>query len=469
MYNKEFSFIILTRNEEIHLPRLLTSILPLQAEVFVMDSGSSDQTLEICKDSHINTVFHTFENHPKQWHYALRAFEIRTPWVICLDADQVVSPQLQTLLSNFKSEDHEHINGIYFNRKNYFKGKWIRHGGYFPKYLLKMFRTTAGWSDLAENMDHRFIVSGKTTCWKEGYLIEENLKENEISFWISKHNTYSDLLATEEIERRQNIRKQSIKPSLFGTPDQKNAWLKRLWWHLPLHIRPFLYFIYRILLQRGLLDGKTGLIYHFLQGFWFRMIVDIKIEEKMSAYQDIPFQHKCQNPPAVRFTVCFLALFICFYGFHLGFIGLSSAGGFYSKTLDRHFNYIEAWRNFNIRTTAMILEYLEYKVTTTSSRLHVSGRAGFIMVYSCLGYGIMSFVSAFVLSYPKPLVSRIKFLLLCLSTIQTFNIFRLTMIALFDQTSFYFLPDHHVLYNTLLYILLSFFIFIWLDDPADKL
>lgn len=277
--NKEFSFIILTYNEEQHLPRLLASISLLKAPIYILDSGSTDQTLNIAEQYNAQIKINAFENHPKQWDFALKNFEITTPWIIGLDADHIVTPELFKLLKNFKNEDFAQINSIYFNRKNFFRGKWIRFGGYYPKYLLKMFRTGIGYSDLNENMDHRFIVPGKTIIWKKGHILEENLKENQISFWIAKHNIYSDLIAEEEIERKNNSRYQLIKPKFWGTPYERIAWFKKLWWKLPLGLRPFLYFSYRLFFKLGILDGATGILFHFLQGFWFRLIVDIKIKE----------------------------------------------------------------------------------------------------------------------------------------------------------------------------------------------
>ncbi len=275
----DFSFIILTFNEELHIPRLLESIKSLNAPTFVLDSGSTDRTLEICETYSVKVEYNLFENHPKQWDKALKTFEIETPWIIGLDADQIVTPELLERLKNFRDSDFTGINGIYFNRKNFFKGKWIRYGGYYPRYLLKMFRKGSGHSDLNENMDHRFIANGKTIVWKNGHILEENLKENKISFWISKHNHYSDLVAQEEVERMNNLRFQTIKPNFWGSPDERIASLKKLWWRLPLFLRPFLYFKYRMIFQLGILDGRTGILFHFLQGFWFRIIVDVKIAE----------------------------------------------------------------------------------------------------------------------------------------------------------------------------------------------
>jgi glycosyltransferase involved in cell wall biosynthesis len=279
--NPVFSFIVLTFNEQAHLPRLLNSIAQLNAPLFILDSGSTDNTLKIAEEFGATVLYNAFENHPKQWDFALKNFAVQTPWIIGLDADQIVTPELMDLLVNFKDEDHLAVNGIYFNRKNFFKGKWIKYGGYYPKYLLKMFRTGVGFSDTNENMDHRFLVPGKTLVWKKGHILEENLKENEISFWISKHNRYSDLVADEEIERMHQLRVQSLKPKLFGDPYQRIAFFKSLWWKMPRFVRPFMYFGYRMTFQLGFLDGRTGILFHFLQGFWFRLIVDVKITEKL--------------------------------------------------------------------------------------------------------------------------------------------------------------------------------------------
>lgn len=255
----------------------------LNAAICILDSGSTDQTLQIAEISGAQIKQHAFINHPQQWHHALEVFDINTPWVICIDADQIVTDELKQQLLNFRDEDYHDINGIYFNRKNYFKSTWIKHGGYFPFYLLKMFRYGIGYSDLNENMDHRFIVHGKTVLWKNSHLLEENLKENNIRFWIDKHNRYSDLLAHEEVERKLKFRTQTLRPKFRGSPDERTAWMKQLWWQMPLFVRPAVYFVYRYIFRLGILDGRQGFIFHFLQAFWFRLIVDIKIKEILNA------------------------------------------------------------------------------------------------------------------------------------------------------------------------------------------
>ncbi|MES2455198.1 MAG: glycosyltransferase [Bacteroidota bacterium] len=461
MTNPQFSFLILTLNEELNLPRLLNSIRSLQAKTYVLDSGSTDGTLEICKMHGINVKYQPFENHPKQWDIALRSFDIKTPWVICLDADQRLSAALLSRLSNFKDEDHQDLNGIYFNRKNYFKGKWIRFGGFYPKYLLKMFRYRSGYSDLTEHMDHRFQVPGKTSIWKTAHLIEENLKENQISFWITKHDRYSSLLAEQELRKKDNIKSTYIKPKPWRSPNERNAWLKNIWWHMPLYIRPLLYFSYRFIFRMGFLDGKTGVLFHFLQGFWFRLIVDMKIEEMENK------QSSRGTKISTHFIFRFLLLFSILYAFHLAVIGLTTPGGLYLTFADQHLNYIASWREFCISSTTSILEQLGYQTQTKSNGLSVKGHSGFRLIYSCLGYGVMSAFSAFVMVYPAKWHSKITFLTLGLLMIQILNICRLTMIALY-YTSGKYSFDHHLLFNCLLYGCVALTIYFFVNTTSRQ-
>ena len=113
--NKQFSFIIITFNEEIHLPRLLQSIKELDAEVFCFRfEGSTDKTIAIAEEFGAKVLHNAFENHPKQWDFALKNFPVQTPWVICLDADQTVTPELKKRLEDFRAEDFADVNGILF-------------------------------------------------------------------------------------------------------------------------------------------------------------------------------------------------------------------------------------------------------------------------------------------------------------------------------------------------------------------
>ena len=268
---KNLSIIILTYNEEQNLPKCLKSIEGLNADIYVIDSFSTDQTQFIAEKHYTTFIQHCFETHVKQWQFALSLPEIKSEWILGLDADQELSIELKEeikeIIQNKPAE-----NGFYICRRNYFLDKWIKYGGYYPRYLLKLFRKEFVYLDERELMDHHFYVNGSTAKLKFD-LSERNLNET-LSFWISKHNKYAAFQAQEEINA--NL---PFKGKFFGSQDEKRFFLKKIWNQSPLFIRPFAYFLYRYFIQLGFLDGKEGLIFHFLQGFWYRFLVDAKIYE----------------------------------------------------------------------------------------------------------------------------------------------------------------------------------------------
>jgi exosortase/archaeosortase family protein len=445
-----------------HLPRLLKSISGLNAPVFILDSGSTDNTVAIGESFGASILQHPFENHPTQWDYALKNFNIQTPWVICLDADQIVTPELSKYLETFRDENFREINGIYFNRKNFFKGNWIKHGGYAPFYLLKMVRYGIGYSDLNENMDHRLIVPGKIMIWKDGYILEENLKENKISFWIDKHNRYSDQVALEEVERMRQLRWQTIKPRFWGSPDERTARLKQLWWQLPRYVRPTLYFIYRMVFQLGILDGRTGIIFHFLQAFWFRLVVDIKIDEILQQQKSIPKTDYDRKNEPLRFVISFVVLFLSFYYFNIFYFGITNPGArHYNVFIAGHFNYISGLRWLLLHSSAQILNWLGYGAITNEYNLLVAGHGILQLIYSCLGLGVISFFAAFVLSYPKKWKSKIIFLAGGILGIEFLNIIRFILLALFWDKQNNKILDHHTIFNICIYVIIAISLYFW--------
>ena len=270
--------IVHTLNEELNLPGCLESLQGWCPYIFIVDSGSTDRSLAIAQEFGAQIARHSFESAAKQWNWALENLSIHTDWIIALDSDHRISPELQKEICSTLSSAPLQIAGYYLPRKHIFRGRWIRHGGYWPKYLLKIFRRSTARADERE-ADFRFYVQGRT-CRFHGPLVEQNEKENSVVFWIQKHLKYIELQAQEEYSRRRNfISGWLIRPSLTGSPDQKTLWWKRLWYRLPLYSRPFLYFGYRYGFRLGFLDGPQGALLHFLQGFWFRLMVDVRLGE----------------------------------------------------------------------------------------------------------------------------------------------------------------------------------------------
>lgn len=276
------SVIILTHNEEQNLPDCLRSVTGWAGEIFVVDSGSTDATVSIAGQFGATVIDHPFETHGKQWAWALRNVPFTSEWVFGLDADQRVTPELRDELSQRlrQPERLADVDGMFVKRRQIFRGRWIRHGGYYPKYLLKIFRPQKVLFDDRDLMDHHFYIDGQVLKLNHD-IVEANRKEDDIAFWIEKHNRYAVLHAREELLRQRQSSAWLLRAALFGNPDQRVIWLKRRWYRLPLYVRPFLYFFLRYVVQRGFLDGKQGFIFHFLQGFWYRLLVDIHLDEQL--------------------------------------------------------------------------------------------------------------------------------------------------------------------------------------------
>lgn len=270
------SIIILTYNEERNIEACLESLKGLAGEIFIVDSGSRDQTLQIVRRYTEKIYSHPFETHAKQWNWALQNLPISNEWVLALDADQRITPELACEIQKVLQNPPQEIDGFYLPRRQIFRGRWIRHGGYYPKYLLKLFRRGKARCDENELSEHHFYLCGKTEKLKSD-LLEANQKENDLSFWINKHKLYALKQAEEEYRKRKNNFSSPVKKDFFGNPDEKTALLKQIWYRMPLFVRPFLYFFYRYFIRLGFLDGKQGLIFHFYQGFWYRMLVDVNL------------------------------------------------------------------------------------------------------------------------------------------------------------------------------------------------
>ncbi len=272
--------LVLTRDEELNLEACLGSVASWVEQVFVLDSGSRDGTQAIAKRYGAQIFEHPFETHARQWLWALEHLPIAHEWILGLDADQRITAELrEELAALFSSPERlQNADGFFIKRRQVWRGRWIKHGTYYPKYLLKLFRKTRVQMDARDLMDHHFYVNGVTRSLQND-LIEENLKENDLTFWIDKHNRYAKLLAQEEFVKRTHAHAPLIRANVFGNPDERTLWLKQRWYSLPLYVRPFLYFGYRYVWRLGFLDGKQGFLFHFLQAFWFRVLVDAHLDD----------------------------------------------------------------------------------------------------------------------------------------------------------------------------------------------
>lgn len=267
--------IVLTFNEEKNIEACLNSIINHVEKVVIVDSGSSDATLQILASYKVKLYTHQFENYALQRNWAFSNTEIDTEWILNMDADHRATPQLiAELREKFDNKILAETNGFMVSRKTIFMDKWIKHGGHYPTYHAVMFRKDKGHCE-QKNYDQHFVIEGKTEILK-GDIIDI-ITDSLLNFTI-RHNKWSALEAEEAVNETK-FDGNFINPNKNGNPMERRRYMKLKYYSYPIFLRVFIYFFVRYILKKGFLDGKEGLIFHFLQGFWFRFLVDAKIYE----------------------------------------------------------------------------------------------------------------------------------------------------------------------------------------------
>lgn len=272
------SIIILTLNEEQDIAQCLDSIMSWAGEIFVVDSGSTDRTVEIVRRYTDNIVNHPFINYAVQRNWSQTNLPLAYDWVFHLDAGEVVSPELAQTIQHVFSEGVPDVDGFLINRRAIFMGRWLKHGGLYPTYHLRLYRKDKGYCE-AREYDQHYKVEGKITKL-DGDILDEITPS--LRKWTLCHERWAGMEAQEYLKQQTTAtdNAQQVQPKLFGTPIERRRWLRqKVYGNTPLFVRPFVYFFVRYFLSLGILDGIEGLIYHVLQGFWYRFYVDAKIWE----------------------------------------------------------------------------------------------------------------------------------------------------------------------------------------------
>lgn len=264
MKKAKISVIILSYNESIHIERVLNNVIDWADEVILFDSFSDDGTLDIVESKFIETriVQRKFDNYSSQRLASLE--EASNEWVLFLDADEILSEELKAEISslNFNSDL---VQGYYLNRQFFFMDKWIKYGGYFPSWNMRLF--SKRYVRIEREVNEFITVEGKTGRLR-GLFADHNL--NDFTFWIDKHNRYSTREAV-ELSNSYNVKLG------FDAHENKKWFRQNIWNKLfPPLLRPFVYFLWRYFVKLGFLDGHQGFIYHLFHAFVYRMIIDVK-------------------------------------------------------------------------------------------------------------------------------------------------------------------------------------------------
>ena len=264
--------IILTQDEEENIRDCLESVKGRSDEILVVDSGSKDATLAIVKEYTDRIYFHPFINYADQRNWAQKNLPLRNEWVFHLDADERMTEDLFLELKRLFNGSLDKIGGFLIIRKTIFMGRWIKYGGHYPVYHARIFKHLQGECE-ARKYDQHFLVSGKTLILNSCII---NIINPDLSLMKNKLRCYA-LLEAEELTLKQGGR-QVFAASFFASPISRRRWLRvNLYERSPLFIRALAYFIYRYFIRFGFLDGREGLIFHFWQGLWYRLLVDYQV------------------------------------------------------------------------------------------------------------------------------------------------------------------------------------------------
>lgn len=271
--------IILTYNEEDHIARAIASLRlhGLAEKIYVVDSYSTDDTRRIAERNGAVVVEHPFVNQAQQFQWALDSLSIESPWILRIDADEIIYDDLALEISQAIETASLDVGGFTFNRRHIFMGKWIRYGGRYPLRLLRVWRTGQG-SVEDRWMDEHIVLSKGTIENLNGRFEDRNL--GDISFFTEKHNRYASREALEILSSKYGLKTPAHAALVLSRQAKFKRFVKEsVYNRLPYQLTALAYFLFRYLFRFGFLDGPQGLVYHFLQGFWYRFLVGVKTQE----------------------------------------------------------------------------------------------------------------------------------------------------------------------------------------------
>jgi glycosyltransferase involved in cell wall biosynthesis len=272
------SVIILTFNEEKHIERCIRSLQGIASNIFVVDSFSTDNTCALATSLGAQVYQHKWHNYSTQFNWGLANCPITTDWTMRMDCDEYLLPELIVEINQKLPQAAPATGGFIIKRRVYFMDRWIKHGGFYPHRLLRIWRTGQAVLEDRQMDEHVVLERGETEAFEHD-MVDHNL--NDLTWWTGKHNLYAnrevlDLIAIET----HTTASQNVESTLSGEQYSRKRWMKEnMYSKMPLFLRALVYFSFRYFIQLGFLDGKPGLIWHFLQGFWYRFLVDAKLYE----------------------------------------------------------------------------------------------------------------------------------------------------------------------------------------------
>ena len=276
----DITVIILTYNEELHIRRCLENVSTFAKKVYVIDSPSTDRTAEICRAyPNVEVVVHKYPgNQAAQFNWALENLPIDTEWVFRLDADEYVTSQLRTEIENKLPTLPSTVSAVVLPLGRAFMGRELKHGIVNGVKMIRMFRYGKVRYEQRLMDEHLQVLEGETVTFKHKF-VDDN--RNSLKHFVDKHNNYSSREAALLLDAEYGIvdyTEESYSAEYCEEIRAKRV-QKQKYAKMPLFWRSFAYFCYRYFIKLGFLDGKEGFLWDFLQGWWYRTLVDAKIFE----------------------------------------------------------------------------------------------------------------------------------------------------------------------------------------------
>lgn len=273
------SVIILTYNEEIHIRRCVENVKGITDKVFVVDCFSTDKTVELATGLGAEVVMHEWPgNQADQFNWALDNIPINTEWVLRLDADEYLSEGLISEFNVRLPDIDKSISAVTLSLGRAFMGKILKHGIVNDVKMIRLFRRGKARYEKRLMDEHLLVLEGSTIAFHHKF-IDDN--RNSLKYFIDKHNGYSSREAALLLDAEYDLTQTdySTMSAEYCEDVKRKRTQKKKYAKLPLFWRAFAYFIYRYIFKLGFLDGKEGFLWDFLQGLWYRMLVDAKIFE----------------------------------------------------------------------------------------------------------------------------------------------------------------------------------------------
>jgi glycosyltransferase involved in cell wall biosynthesis len=228
--------------------------------------------VDIAEAAAAKVVSHAFEHYAAQRNWAQENLSLRSEWLLHLDADERLTPALVEQINQMMAAPPPDVDGFLLRKRTVFMGRWIRHGGHYPSYHLRLFRRGRGFCE-DRLYDQHFLVRGRVARLHSDYI---DVVASDLSTWTRRHVRWAELEAQEVLFRGRGA--DRVRPRVFGNAIERRRWLReRVFWRCPLFVRAFGYWLYRYFLRFGFLDGVEGLIFHFMQGCWYRFLVDANV------------------------------------------------------------------------------------------------------------------------------------------------------------------------------------------------